>query len=446
LSQTPKPDPAKAVESYRKAADRGYAPAQAQLGYMMKYGQGIPKDAKGGFAWFLKAARQGNAFAERELGLSYLFGDGVPKSDKDAFAWLYSAAVQDDSTAEHNLGYLYRTGRGVTRNYKAAYAWYYRSAEHNDHYGEWGLAYMYQRGHGVKKDVTEAMKWYRKAEVGLPKNESLKRVIALTDLQAFLESPTSKTLNISALRSAFFWPLVIGLYLFAAIYVAIGVILLCYSLRKPYAPGILVALGWIVFYFESQGVATLAVMIAGNSLLADVLIGSIAVFGAVPVIGSTLGASRSRVWKSSPLPWRTLLAYASALCLALIALGFIHEKVSSLISHSPLPPQSTMALFEKSKEASAWVTFACVALVIPIAEEVLFRSYLFDALRRHLPGSATIFITAFLFAFVHFQLLYFLPLFVMGLVFGLARLKTDSLRPSILLHVLNNAVVLAAFH
>ena len=121
-------DPAKAAGFFRKAADQGYGPAQAQLGYMMKYGVGIPKDMKGGVAWYLKASRQGSAYAERDLGLSYLTGEGVPKSDKDAFAWFYSAALQDDSTAERNLGYLYRTGRGVARDDKAAFAWYYRSA------------------------------------------------------------------------------------------------------------------------------------------------------------------------------------------------------------------------------------------------------------------------------------------------------------------------------
>ena len=81
-----------------------------------------------------------------------------------------------------------------------------------------------------------------------------------------------------------------------------------------------------------------------------------------------------------------------------------------------------------------------------IAEEILFRSYLFDALRRFLPGGLTVFLTALLFAFVHFQFLYFIPLFILGLVLGWARLKSDSLRPSIFLHMLNNAIALAAFN
>lgn len=440
------PDPAKAVELFRKAAEQGYPWAQFQLGYRMKFGYGTPIDVPGGVEWYRKAAQQGIVAAERDLGLSYMQGEGVPKSDKDAFAWLYTAAVRDDATAEHNLAYLYRSGRGVARDDKAAYAWYYRSAQQYNYYGEWGLGYMYARGLGVKKDPDEALKWYHKAELGLPKNETLKQAIVFAKLQAFLESPNSKSLDIASIRTAFFWPLVIGLYALTGIYIISGVILLCYSMRKPDPPGVLVALAWIVFYFESQFLATASVMFTGNQLLADVLVGAIALFGAVPVIISTMGVSRARVWQAPSLSWPALLGYGLAFLLVLFGFEFVHDKVYSLVAHSPLPPQSSMALFEKSKDASPWITLACLALVIPIAEEVMFRSYLFDAFRPYMSGTATIFVTAFLFAFAHFQLLYFIPLFVMGLVFGLCRLKTGSIRPSIFLHVLNNALVLAAFH
>ena len=127
----------------------------------------------------------------------------------------------------------------------------------------------------------------------------------------------------------------------ASIYVVIGVILLCFSLRKPYPAGLLVATGWIVFYMESQGVATLAVMITGSTLLADVLVGAIALFGALPVIISTCGASSKRIWKSSPLPWTVMLGYGMALLVALFALEILHDRVYSLVAHTHLPPRST---------------------------------------------------------------------------------------------------------
>jgi len=84
------------------------------------------------------------------------------------------------------------------------------------------------------------------------------------------------------------------------------------------------------------------------------------------------------------------------------------------------------------------VAFLAIALFLPVAEEIIFRSYLFDALRRFFSGEISVIIFALAFAAIHFQLLYFVPLFGFGLVFGWIRLKTDSLRLPVLPHIINN--------
>ena len=50
---------ASAAELFRKAADMGYAPAQYNLGYCYKYGDGVPRDLAVSAEWFRKAAEQG---------------------------------------------------------------------------------------------------------------------------------------------------------------------------------------------------------------------------------------------------------------------------------------------------------------------------------------------------------------------------------------------------
>lgn len=61
---------ADAVEWYRKAADQGYAPAEARLGGMYLAGLGgLPKDENEGRIWLSKAASQGDASAKFELEL-----------------------------------------------------------------------------------------------------------------------------------------------------------------------------------------------------------------------------------------------------------------------------------------------------------------------------------------------------------------------------------------
>jgi hypothetical protein len=82
-------------------------------------------------------------------------------------------------------------------------------------------------------------------------------------------------------------------------------------------------------------------------------------------------------------------------------------------------------------------------LLAPAAEEIMFRGYLFDSLRRRYSGKIVVFITAFVFALMHFQWLHFIPIFGAGLALGWVKLKTDSLRLPVLLHAINNGLVLA---
>jgi hypothetical protein len=60
-------DYAQAVEWYRKAADRGNAVAQNNLGIMYEEGQGVPQDSTQAVEWYRKAADQGSTSAKENL-------------------------------------------------------------------------------------------------------------------------------------------------------------------------------------------------------------------------------------------------------------------------------------------------------------------------------------------------------------------------------------------
>jgi membrane protease YdiL (CAAX protease family) len=75
-------------------------------------------------------------------------------------------------------------------------------------------------------------------------------------------------------------------------------------------------------------------------------------------------------------------------------------------------------------------------------EEILFRGLIYGALERRLRVSGAILVSSLLFALVHLQVVYFIPIFCLGLVLGWARWKANSLGLPILIHVLNNGVAL----
>ena len=84
-------------------------------------------------------------------------------------------------------------------------------------------------------------------------------------------------------------------------------------------------------------------------------------------------------------------------------------------------------------------TFMMVGITGPVLEEVLFRGIILDGfLTRYKPGKA-IFWSAFLFGLFHLNPWQFIPGFMTGLLMGYIYLKTRSLIPVILVHMVNNS-------
>ncbi len=58
-----------AIEFFGKSAKRGYAPAQAGIGFLYNNGFGVGKDYRLAMQWYRKAAYQGDAFSQGSLGI-----------------------------------------------------------------------------------------------------------------------------------------------------------------------------------------------------------------------------------------------------------------------------------------------------------------------------------------------------------------------------------------
>ena len=432
-----------AAQWFRQSADQGYAKAETDLGYQYECGLGVSADQKAAAAWYLKAARQDDAAAEQLLAQLYYWGRGVPQSDMDSFKWNYRSAQQDNAKAENALGYAYETGRGVVKDHHAAFAWEYRSAELGNPYGAWELSYLYETGRGAPRNLTEAYRWIRVAQAGLPENAKIRKSAAVLSLGAFVETRDFATVDVSLVLAAFHREIIGAFAVLAFIYVGLGVSLLAHGLTTSiYPPRLWRVFAWAVFFMESQFVALLAIFIFGKLLSADLLLTVIVVLGAFPLVISTLGKTRCQIWRPSSANWRVLLLLAGVGYAAFMAVAIGYYYLYSAITGVPLPSQPTMALIGKTKDASLWIAYASIAIALPTAEEVLFRGYFFDALRRRFSGLFVVVATAFCFSIYHCQSLYILPLFAFGLVLGWVKLKTNSLFPCLAIHVLNNAMTL----
>lgn len=144
-----------------------------------------------------------------------------------------------------------------------------------------------------------------------------------------------------------------------------------------------------------------------------------------------------------PLSWRTVLALVGLVLLLLAAL----EVVGRLAGVPPDP--SYMADMEAIylSAGSPVILWLAVAGFAPLFEEVFFRGFLFAGLRNSRLGAfGTVLITAILWAALHLQydIAGLVQILALGIVFGIVRLKTESLWSTLLMHSLWNAAALLA--
>ena len=99
-------------------------------------------------------------------------------------------------------------------------------------------------------------------------------------------------------------------------------------------------------------------------------------------------------------------------------------------------------ILQQSKEAplSTYATLITSVLVAPFCEEVFFRGFVFPGLLRGMSLAWAIVLSALIFAVAHADPGSFAVLFFIGLALAFVRWRTDSIWPSILLHLLNNGV------
>ena len=92
-----------AISFFKQAAQSGYAPAEASLGYLSQAGEVIPQNYRDANFWYSKAANHGYAPAQNNLGSLYENGLGVSKNLETAIAWYRKAAEQGFAPAQQKL-------------------------------------------------------------------------------------------------------------------------------------------------------------------------------------------------------------------------------------------------------------------------------------------------------------------------------------------------------
>ena len=157
-----------------------------------------------------------------------------------------------------------------------------------------------------------------------------------------------------------------------------------------------------------------------------------------PLAGLGLGAGR-------PLPaaWAGVKAYAGflpvLLCLVVIS------RIAAERTGVAVEPQAPLGLFFADLSGPALVFLAAfVAVIGPVFEEIFFRGFAYQAVRRRWGRLPAVLLTALLFSALHANAAVFLPILGLGVVLASVFETTGSLVAPIAVHLCQNGAAVAA--
>jgi membrane protease YdiL (CAAX protease family) len=144
---------------------------------------------------------------------------------------------------------------------------------------------------------------------------------------------------------------------------------------------------------------------------------------------------------SAPAPGRDLVA-GLGVGVGLAIVGFAYSEAIKWFGYSYEHPYLELFSDSTSPAMSAAVILAVVAL-LPVAEEIFFRGFIFSVIRSHTSTSIAVAISATLFGLAHLSASSFAFNVVFGAVLALLLHRTTSLLSPIAAHVTFNAIALA---
>jgi TPR repeat protein len=166
------PDPIRAADLYRRAAEKGHALAGLRYGLALSEGSGVKVDLAAAQRWLMQAQQQG--MPEAALALGDLAARTPASRDKaanekivkSALSWYEIAANGGVPSAQFKLANAYFAGVGFARDPAQAQAWYSRAAQQGLPQAQHALGIMLLGGVAGVKDPVEGYKWLILAERG----------------------------------------------------------------------------------------------------------------------------------------------------------------------------------------------------------------------------------------------------------------------------------------
>lgn len=128
------------------------------------------------------------------------------------------------------------------------------------------------------------------------------------------------------------------------------------------------------------------------------------------------------------------------LIIAILAVNNIYQYLITAF-HLNLQTNDQVLLAESKKAPlTTYATLLVAVFIAPFCEEIFFRGFVFQGLRRGMPVGWAIVFSSLLFGVAHADPGSFAVLFIIGLALAFLRWRTKSIWPGMILHMLNNGI------
>lgn len=152
-----------------------------------------------------------------------------------------------------------------------------------------------------------------------------------------------------------------------------------------------------------------------------------------PTTLETLGLQKLLSWTDIGLAPLGYIVYALLLGITIATLMYIMPSF-------PFDQAQDVGFQGMSRQHEYTLAFLTLVVLAPIAEEALFRGYLYGKLKKHVPLYAAMLATAGLFALAHGQWNVAIDTFILSLVLTGLREITGTIWAGVLVHMIKNAI------
>jgi membrane protease YdiL (CAAX protease family) len=149
-----------------------------------------------------------------------------------------------------------------------------------------------------------------------------------------------------------------------------------------------------------------------------------------------------RTFQLAPIPFKTVWLTLIIMLSAFVLIGVVAILQELVLPRSQNYLENWNQVLQKFRQAPFGLTFFVVGVLPGICEELFFRGFLLGGFRQKYPAGTAIIIAGVLFGVFHFDPYRFLPVTLLGILFGYLVVTTGSILPGMLAHTTNNTLSL----